>query len=109
MPSDLLGAATAADYAGALHAVVDDVATRVATARQPFCGASRRELQALVDAVDLDGPPVGTPDALRETAELYASHAVWFHHPGYAAHLNCPVALPAVGDRKSTRQNSSHS
>ncbi|MFC8599175.1 pyridoxal phosphate-dependent decarboxylase family protein [Isoptericola sp. NPDC057191] len=96
-PSALLGAATAAEYAGTLHAVVDDVAARVAAARQPFCGASRRELQALVDAVDLDGPPVGTPDALRETAELYASHAVWFHHPGYAAHLNCPVTLPAVG------------
>ncbi|SKC47835.1 pyridoxal phosphate-dependent decarboxylase family protein [Krasilnikoviella flava] len=96
-PSDLLGAATAADYAGALHAVVDDVAARVATARQPFCGASRRELQALVDAVDLDGPPVGTPDALAETADLYASHAVWFHHPAYAAHLNCPVVVPAVG------------
>ncbi|MFE7405536.1 pyridoxal phosphate-dependent decarboxylase family protein [Isoptericola sp. NPDC057559] len=95
--SALLGAATAAEYAGALHAVVDDVAARVAAAEQPFCGASRRELQALVDDVDLDGPPVGTPDALRETAELYASHAVWFHHPGYAAHLNCPVALPAVG------------
>ncbi|GAA1715610.1 lysine decarboxylase DesA [Isoptericola hypogeus] len=95
--STLLGAATAADYAGALHAVVDDVAARVAAARQPFCGASRRELQALVDDVDLDGAPVGTPAALRETADLYASHAVWFHHPAYAAHLNCPVALPAVG------------
>ncbi|MFI2296292.1 pyridoxal phosphate-dependent decarboxylase family protein [Isoptericola sp. NPDC019571] len=95
--SALLGAATAADYAGALHAVVDDVAARFETVRQPFCGASRRELQALVDAVDLDGPPVGTPEALRESADLYASHAVWFHHPAYTAHLNCPVALPAVG------------
>ena len=96
-PGALLRGDTAADYAVALHAVVDDLADRVAGARQPFCGASRRELQALVDGVDLDGPPVGTPDALRETAELYASHAVWFHHPAYAAHLNCPVALPAVG------------
>lgn len=93
----LLRAATATDYAATLHRVVDDLATRVATARQPFNGTGRRELQALVDAVDLDGAPVGTRDALRESAELYASHAVWFHHPAYAAHLNCPVTLPAVG------------
>ncbi|WP_166845598.1 pyridoxal-dependent decarboxylase [Isoptericola sp. BMS4] len=93
----LLRGATAADYAAALHAVVDDVAARVEGAQQPFAGAGRAELQALVDAVDLDRDPVGTGAALRETADLYATHAVWFHHPAYAAHLNCPVALPAVG------------
>ncbi|MEN5074464.1 pyridoxal-dependent decarboxylase [Isoptericola cucumis] len=93
----LLRDATAAEYADTLHAVVDDLAHRFATTRQPFGGAARAELQALVDAVDLDGSPVGTADALRESADLYAAHAVWFHHPAYVAHLNCPVALPAVG------------
>ncbi|PTU55962.1 pyridoxal-dependent decarboxylase [Sphaerisporangium cinnabarinum] len=95
-PALLTGAAAGA-YASTLHAVVDDVAARVAAVDQPWSGASRAHLAALVDATDLDGPGVGTDAALREAADLYATHAVWFHHPAYAAHLNCPVALPAVG------------
>ncbi|WP_435735949.1 pyridoxal-dependent decarboxylase [Cellulosimicrobium sp. PMB13] len=95
--TSLLTTATAGAYASTLHAVVDDVAARVAAVSQPWSGASRSQLAALVDAVDLDAPGVGTDAALRETADLYATHAVWFHDPAYAAHLNCPVALPAVG------------
>jgi L-2,4-diaminobutyrate decarboxylase len=93
----LLRGPSSAHYAATLHAVVDDVAARVAAVTQPFCGASRAELAALVDEVDLDAPGVGDGPALREVADLYASHAVWFHHPAYAAHLNCPVAVSAVG------------
>ncbi|MCA5892709.1 pyridoxal-dependent decarboxylase [Isoptericola sp. NEAU-Y5] len=93
----LLRGATAARYADLVHDVADDLAARIAAVEQPFSGASRPELQGLVDAVDLDGLPVGTADALRETSDLFAPHAVWFHHPAYAAHLNCPVALAAVG------------
>lgn len=95
--TSLLTTASAGAYATTLHAVVDDVAARVAAVSQPWSGASRAQLAALVDAVDLDAPGVGTDVALRETADLYATHAVWFHDPAYAAHLNCPVALPAVG------------
>ncbi|WP_278236503.1 pyridoxal-dependent decarboxylase [Isoptericola sp. AK164] len=93
----LLRGATAGAYARTVRRVVDDVASRFAAVTQPWSGASRRELTELVDRVDLDGPGIGTDDALHETADLYASHAVWFHDPGYAAHLNCPVAIPAVG------------
>ncbi|WP_157236831.1 pyridoxal phosphate-dependent decarboxylase family protein [Promicromonospora sukumoe] len=93
----LLRGATASTYADTVHAVADDIAARLTSVTQPFSGASRPELQGLVDAVDLDGPPSGTAGALREAAELYARHAIWFHEPTYAAHLNCPVALPAVG------------
>lgn len=93
----LLRGATASTYADTVRAVADDIAARLSSVTQPFSGASRGELQSLVDAVDLDGPPSGTREALRETADLYATHAIWFHEPTYAAHLNCPVALPAVG------------
>jgi L-2,4-diaminobutyrate decarboxylase len=93
----LLTAASSSAYARTVHAVVDDVAARVATVAQPWSGATREHLAALVDAVDLDGAGVGTDEALRESADLYAAHAVWFHDRAYAAHLNCPVALPAVG------------
>ncbi|MBA8808119.1 pyridoxal phosphate-dependent decarboxylase family protein [Promicromonospora sukumoe] len=93
----LLRGATASTYADTVRAVADDIAARLTSVTQPFSGASRAELQRLVDAVDLDGPPSGTQEALREAADLYATHAIWFHEPTYAAHLNCPVALPAVG------------
>ncbi|MFD7307890.1 pyridoxal phosphate-dependent decarboxylase family protein [Promicromonospora sp. NPDC059942] len=93
----LLRGATASTYADTVRAVADDIALRLASVSQPFSGASRSELQGLVDAVDLDGPPSGTQAALREAADLYAQHAIWFHEPTYAAHLNCPVVLPAVG------------
>ena len=93
----LLRGATADLYAATVREVAEDVADRLRTVTQPFSGAARAELQELVDAVDLDGPPAGTREALREAADLYATHAVWFHEPAYTAHLNCPVALPAVG------------
>ncbi len=92
----LLNSSTASSYARSVGRVVDDVAARLAAVEQPWSGASRTELAALVEGVDLDAP-IGTDSALRETADLYATHAVWFHDPAYAAHLNCPVAIPAVG------------
>jgi L-2,4-diaminobutyrate decarboxylase len=92
-----LRGATASVYADTVREVADDVAARLVGVTQPFSGASRSELRALVDAVDLDGPPSGTKEALREAGDLYATHAIWFHEPTYTAHLNCPVALPAVG------------
>lgn len=93
---ELLSAASADTYADAMRGTVDRVAARFRTTTQPFSGAARPDLQELVDAVDLDGPGQGTAAALREVDELFVQHAVWFHHPAYAAHLNCPVAVPAV-------------
>jgi len=93
---ELLSAASADAYVDAMHGTIDRVADRFRTTTQPFSGASREHLQALVDAIDLDGPAQGTASALREVDDLFARHAVWFHDPAYAAHLNCPVALPAV-------------
>ena len=93
----LLRGATASSYADTVREVADDVAARLSAVTQPFSGAAPSELRALVDAVDLDGPASGTRQALREAGDLYAQHAIWFHEPTYTAHLNCPVALPAVG------------
>jgi L-2,4-diaminobutyrate decarboxylase len=95
-PRALLRAATADRYADVMGDVVDGLAARLRETRAPSSGASRRDLQALVDAVDLDAGGVGDAAALREADALYAEHAVWFHHPAYAAHLNCPVAVSAV-------------
>ena len=46
--------------------------------------------------VDLDRP-LGDPEqALAEMSRIYLDDAIWFHDPSYAAHLNCPVVIPAL-------------
>ncbi|GAA4771597.1 pyridoxal phosphate-dependent decarboxylase family protein [Microbacterium gilvum] len=95
-PTALLTGESAQEYSDLVRSVVAGVADRFRTVRHPSSGAERRELDALVGAVDLDGPGIGNAAALAEADELYAQHAVWFHLPAYAAHLNCPVVLPAV-------------
>lgn len=72
------------------------LADRVKAVRQPYSGATVSELQEQVDAVDLDRPLGDTGAALHEVARLYLDNAVWFHEPTYVAHLNCPVAIPAL-------------
>ncbi|WP_309081038.1 pyridoxal-dependent decarboxylase [Zhihengliuella sp.] len=71
-------------------------ANAVATASGPSTGPRVAELAGRVDAVDLSSPLGSTEAALAEAADLYLRDAVYFHHPGYMAHLNCPVAIPAV-------------
>ncbi|MGH1563270.1 pyridoxal phosphate-dependent decarboxylase family protein [Mumia sp. DW29H23] len=95
-PSPLLTNGTTAHYADTLHEVVDRLAERVGSRTTPFSGRPRDVLERLVDAVDLDAEPVGDAAALREIDTMFVDNAVWFHHPSYAAHLNCPVAIPAV-------------
>jgi L-2,4-diaminobutyrate decarboxylase len=72
------------------------LADRVKAVRQPYSGAGVADLQEQVDAVDLDRPLGDTGAALHEAARLYLDNAVWFHEPTYVAHLNCPVAIPAL-------------
>lgn len=94
--SQLLSSSTADEYRAVVRDAVDRVADRLRRAEQPFSGASRAQLQALVDAVDLDEPGAGTASALAELTDYYLPNAIWFHDPAYVAHLNCPIVLPAV-------------
>lgn len=75
---------------------VDLLLERLGSATSPASGADADELAARIGAVDLDRPASGMPEALGELGELWLRDAVWFHEPGYAAHLNCPVVSPAV-------------
>lgn len=87
---------------------IDRVASRVSRARQPFSGISPAELHSDVAAVDLDQPLHDPGAALDELDELYLRDAVYFHHPRYLAHLNCPVVIPALlGEAVLTAINSS--
>lgn len=92
----LLGAHSADEYTSLMHDVVDSLGERFRTTELAASAKDRSGLQAAVDAVDLDTAGVGNYEALREVDALYADNAVWFHHPSYVAHLNCPVAVPAV-------------
>ncbi|WP_067436288.1 pyridoxal phosphate-dependent decarboxylase family protein [Nocardioides jensenii] len=62
----------------------------------PSNGTAPELAAKLVADVDLDRPLGETGAALEEMSRLYLDDAVWFHEPGYAAHLNCPVVIPAL-------------
>lgn len=93
---ELLTNATADQYRRMVHATVDRIADRVERVEHPTTDTPAAELRRRVRSVDLDQAPLGTDAALVELDDLFVREAVWFHDPGYLAHLNCPVALPAV-------------
>lgn len=54
------------------------------------------ELSQLFSKVNLDNSLSSWSSVLAELNQLYIKDAVYFHHPKYVAHLNCPLVLPAV-------------
>lgn len=75
---------------------IDQVVARISRTERPFTGISPCELSGAVAAVDLDRPLRTAPAVLDELERLYLRDAVYFHHPRYLAHLNCPVVIPAL-------------
>ncbi|WP_144391848.1 pyridoxal phosphate-dependent decarboxylase family protein [Pleionea sediminis] len=63
---------------------------------RPFTGISPQDLAEKFRDVDLDKPHHSMSRALNEVNELYLNDAVYFHHPKYMAHLNCPIVYPAI-------------
>jgi L-2,4-diaminobutyrate decarboxylase len=104
----LFTAGTLDRYRTVLAEGIARVAQRVAAADRPFTGVSPDELAPRVEAVDLDRP-LGDPGAaLDELHDVYLRDAVYFHHPRYLAHLNCPVVIPALlGEAVLSAVNSS--
>ncbi|MFJ9976383.1 pyridoxal phosphate-dependent decarboxylase family protein [Streptomyces cyaneofuscatus] len=96
MRSHLLNNTTAEHYRRTVTAGVDRVAARIAATERPFSGVGVDELSPVVDAIDLDRPLGDATAALDELGEVYLRDAVYFHHPRYLGHLNCPVVIPAV-------------
>lgn len=96
MDQHLLTPDTVEDYRAGMSRVADLVARHLAAAEAPSTGASVADLAPAVESVDLDRPAADLDTALGEVTDLYLRDAIWFHHPSYVAHLNCPVALPAV-------------
>lgn len=104
----LFTAGTLDRYRTVLAAGIDRVAHRFATADQPFTGVTPADLAPRIEAVDLDRPLADTGAALDELHDVYLRDAVYFHHPRYLAHLNCPVVIPALlGEAVLSAVNSS--
>ncbi|WP_086823380.1 aspartate aminotransferase family protein [Streptomyces sp. NRRL B-24572] len=108
MRSHLLNDTTAESYRRSVTEGVERVARKLAATRGPFTGVTPADLAPVVDAVDLDRP-LGDPSAaLDELESVYLRDAVYFHHPRYLGHLNCPVVIPAVlGEAVLSAVNSS--
>ena len=108
MRSHLLNDATADRYRRSVTEGVERVADRLAATRRPFTGITPQELAPVVAAVDLDRPLGDSSAALDELQDVYLRDAVYFHHPRYLGHLNCPVVIPAVvGEAVLSAVNSS--
>ncbi|MFG2898490.1 pyridoxal phosphate-dependent decarboxylase family protein [Streptomyces zaomyceticus] len=108
MRSHLLNDATAESYRRSVIEGVERVADKLATTRGPFTGVTPAGLAPVIDAVDLDKPLGDSSAALDELESVYLRDAVYFHHPRYLGHLNCPVVIPAVlGEAVLSAVNSS--
>ncbi|MCK1820165.1 lysine decarboxylase DesA [Streptomyces sp. XM83C] len=108
MRSHLLNDLTAEHYRRSVTEGVERVAARLATTDRPFTGVTVDALAPRIDGIDLDRPLHDTTAVLDELEEVYLRDAIWFHHPRYLAHLNCPVVIPAVlGEAVLSAVNSS--
>ncbi|MCF2434406.1 aminotransferase class I/II-fold pyridoxal phosphate-dependent enzyme [Streptomyces thinghirensis] len=108
MRSHLLNDATAEQYRRSVTEGVERVAAKIATTDRPFTGVTVDALSPRIDEIDLDKPLHDTAAVLDELEDVYLRDAVYFHHPRYLAHLNCPVVIPAVlGEAVLSAVNSS--
>ncbi len=104
----LFNAQTTERYTADVVQAVNLVAATIAGTTQPFSGTSPAQLAPAVERIDLESPLPSTTAALQELARVYLKDAVYFHDTKYAAHLNCPVVIPAlVGEAILSAVNSS--
>ncbi|WP_081434836.1 pyridoxal phosphate-dependent decarboxylase family protein [Pseudarthrobacter chlorophenolicus] len=104
----LLNARNSPRYVAQVLQGVTAVATKLERTTQPFTGVGPADMRTRVGAVDLDTPLPDTAAALQELEDVYLRDAVYFHDSKYAAHLNCPVVIPAlVGEAILSAVNSS--
>lgn len=83
-------------YEQSLLKGIELIQKSMSAADKPFSGILPHELAAQFHSIDLNRSCNDLNDALAEIEELYLNHAIYFHHPHYVAHLNCPVAVPAI-------------
>ncbi|GAA4680976.1 aspartate aminotransferase family protein [Nocardioides nanhaiensis] len=92
----LFGPGAAEAYAAAMRDAVDHLVGVLRERTGPATGLPRATAEARVAALDLDRPLDDAREALAELDRVYLRDTVWFDDPGYLAHLNCPVLVPAL-------------
>lgn len=92
----LLHSGTVPELMRAVTTATATGAARLAEATASHSTATYDELADRVLSVDLNHALGDFDQVLDEVDDLWLRHAVWFHLPNTAAHLNCPVAVPAV-------------
>lgn len=108
MRSHLLNDTTAERYRRSVTEGIERVAAKLATTDRPFTGVTVDALTPRIEQIDLDRPLHDTTAVLDELEGVYLRDAVYFHHPRYLAHLNCPVVIPALlGEAVVSAVNSS--
>ena len=75
---------------------LDHLLTHLKGVAGPATGLAPSQAAARVAAVDLARPLADVDAVLAEMSELWLNDTVWFHETRYAAHLNCPVVVPAL-------------
>ncbi|OKH98548.1 pyridoxal-dependent decarboxylase [Streptomyces sp. CB02923] len=106
--SQLFNDSTTEHYRRSVAEGVDRIADKISGTERPFTGVTVDGLSPTVAGIDLEQPLHDPAAALDELEEVYLRDAVYFHHPRYLAHLNCPVVIPAlVGEAVLSAVNSS--
>jgi len=83
-------------YVAAMRSGVHHLADALGRVSDPATGLSPEQAAEPVVDVDLDEPLGDPAQALAEMSRVWLDDTVWFHEPAYAAHLNCPVVIPAL-------------
>ena len=84
------------EYVATMRLGVDHLAETLRRVTGASTGVQPEQAAKLVADIDLDRPLHDAEQALVEMSRIYLDDAVWFHEPTYAAHLNCPVVVPAL-------------
>ena len=84
------------EYLDSIRSGSDHLAATLGRVSGPSTGTSPGQAAAPVAEIDLDEPVEDLDVALEELSRVYLDDAIWFHEPSYAAHLNCPVVIPAL-------------
>lgn len=63
---------------------------------KPFSGIPSQALRDKLKNIDLSEHNTDIEQVINEIKTIYLNDTIYFHHPRYAAHLNCPIVLPAL-------------
>lgn len=75
---------------------LDEICRLFETVKSPFSGISPPELRSRLKRIDTSKPVEHISELYNELYDLYLKDAVYFHHPRYLAHLNCPILIPSL-------------